>query len=564
VNSAKTTTGQFFADTLKGYGVSHVFYVPDFFDTSHAPLSAAGITQVMAHHEVAAAYMADGYARGGRKPGVCMAQQVGAANMAAGLRDAFLASVPLICLTGGTLPDSHYRHEYQMIEDFDMFRPVTKFNAKIEKPVRMADLLRQAFREATSGTPGPVHLELPGRVGDVGEGEFEAEVVVEPQFTRVPPYRAPAEEAYISEAARVLSAAERPVIVAGGGVVASGAEAEVVALAERLSIPVAASFTGKDVIPDDHPLSLGVTGSYGRPSVKQTVKEADLVFFIGSRAGDQTSDHYTTPPQGTTVIQLDINPAEPGRIYPARVALVGDAKLTLQRLVELATPNADTSAWLGHVQKLRDEWFASVEAACSSDATPIRPERLCREISEFLPENGVVVADTGQAGCWTAQYVRLTRPGQRHIRCFGTLGWAHAGALGVKCAVPDSTIVSFIGDAGMYYTIGELETAARFNIPTITVVNNNSAFGMVQGVLPLFGFDLSTMGDPREIYAFEAIDFAQVANGMGCLGIRVESPDQIRPALEQAQSSGRPSVIDVVTSPEVMPSWSLEKPGGLR
>jgi len=556
VDAIKTTSGRFFAETLKGYGVTHVFYVPEVFDAAHEHLSQAGITKVMAHHEVATAYMADGYARAGRKPGVCMAQQVGAANMAAGLRDAFLASSPVVCVTGGTTPEAHYRHHYQVIEDYDVYRPVTKFNAKVEMPSRLPDLLRQAFREATTGAPGPVHLEFPGKEGEGIEAPIEAEVFPEPQFAHLPPYRQEADATAVTAAAKLLSAAERPVIVAGGGVITSGAEAEVVALAERLSITVATSCTGKGTIAEDHPLALGVTGSYGRPSAAQAVKEADLVFFIGSRAGDQTTKHYTAPPTGTAVIQLDINPAEVGHIYPAQVALVGDVKLTLSKLINLVEPQADTAAWVAHVQGLRDEWRAAIEPQSSSDAVPMRPERLCREISAFLPENGVLVADTGQAGIWVSQLAELTRPGQRFIRCFGTLGWAFAGAVGVKCALPDSTVVSFIGDGGMYYHLCELETAARFNIPTITVVNNNAALSMIKASFEDYGMNPAAMGAPREEYAFNDTNFAQIATDMGCLGIRVERPADLRPAFDRAQAAGRPAVIDVVTAVEAIPSWS--------
>jgi acetolactate synthase I/II/III large subunit len=267
----RTTSGRFFADTLRGYGVSHVFYVPAVFESAMRPLHEAGITKILAHHEVAAAYMADGYARAGRGPGVCMAQQVGAANMAAGLRDAFLASSPVISVTGGTHPDSHYQYPYRVLEDYEMYRAVTKFSAKIEKPTRMPDLLRQAFREAMSGTPGPVHLEMPGRGGEGGEGPLEAHVIVDRQFAQLPPYRPEAHAAPVEEALALLAAAKRPIIVAGGGVVASAAEAEVVELAERMGVPVATSCTGKGTILEDHPLSLGVVGSYGRRAVNRTV-----------------------------------------------------------------------------------------------------------------------------------------------------------------------------------------------------------------------------------------------------------------------------------------------------
>ena len=381
-------------------------------------------------------------------------------------------------------------------------------------------------------------------------------MIVEPQFVRLPPYRQEADASRIEQAVRLLAAAERPVIVAGGGVIASAAEAEVVKLAEGLGIPVATSGTGKGTILEDHPLSLGVMGSYGRRSVNQAVKESDLVFFVGSRAGDMTTDHYSAPPEGARVIQLDINPAEIGRIYPVEVALAGDAKVTLQRMVEMARPDADTGPWVRHTQHLRDAWVAEQKTLGSCAGVTMRPERLCWAISESLPEGGVVVADTGHAGVWTSTMVQLTRPGQRFIRSFGTLGWAFPASLGVQCALPDQTVVCFTGDGGMYYHMCELETAARYGIPAIVVVNNNSAFSQVKGALEIQNTCVADLGRPQECYSFGDTDFARIASDMGCVGIRVETPDGLKPALEEALVARKPTVIDVVTDIEAMPAWS--------
>ncbi len=555
---APTTVGRYFAETLKGYGVSHLFYVPAVFLTGTSALNDVGIKRVVTHHEVAAAYMADGYARAGRKPGFCMAQQVGAANLAAGLRDAFLAGSPVIALTGGVHPDNRYHYLYQVIEDYPLYNQVTKFNARIEKPSRFPDLLRQAFREAVTGTPGPAHLEMPGRLAEGAEGEIDAEVIVEQQFSHLPPYRpVDADPTRIEEAARLLAAAERPVIVAGGGVIASGAQRDVVKLAERLQIPVATSPTGKGTILETHPLSIGTVGSYGRQAVNQLVKQADLVFFIGSRAGDMTTDHYTTPPRGTPAIQLDINPSEIGRIYPARVALVGDVAVTTSRLVEVVSPQpGKTAGWVKHAQEAIAQWRAGFESMARSDAVPIRPERLCRELTQFLPNNGVVVSDTGHSTIWSATMVEITKPDQMYIRCFGTLGWAFPGSMGAKCAVPDRPVFTFTGDGGFYYHVAELETAARNNINTITIVNNNLALSQVKSAL--YAGDLaSRWGKPEEVYAFSpTTNFARIANELGCLGIRVEKASEIRPALEKAVAANRPVVVDVVTDTDATPPWS--------
>ncbi len=540
------TGSQLLAETLKGYGIDHVFFVPGIAYRALADMEELGITRVLNHSEIGAAYMADGYARAARKPGVCMGQAVGAANLAAGLRDAYLAGSPVIAIAGGPDPGSRYRHSYQLIEDFTMFDPVTKFNARVERLERFPDLLRQAFRSATTGTPAPVHLELSRRGGQVIEGNADLELALEEQFGSYPAYRPEPDMGAVQEAARILAEAERPVIMAGGGVATSDAASELVALAERLSIPVVTSLNGKGSIPDDHPLSVGVVGRYSRMCANQLVLEADLVFFVGSRAGGATTMDCKVPRQGTTVIQLDIDPEEIGRNYPVRVALVGDVRVTLQRLVEVAAQAPERTAWVERAQQLLRQWRAEMAPTVNSEAVPIRPERLCREITEALPPEAVVVADTGHAAHWGAMFIELKSPNQRYIRCAGTLGWAFPGSLGVKCALPDRPVLCFIGDGGFDYHSAELETALRMGLNTVTVVNNNYALSHPKrNVDEAYGGP--NRGRSHETWRYGHTNFAVLAEARGCLGIRVERPGELRAALERGFAADRPVVIDVVT-----------------
>jgi len=389
-----TMTGsRFFAEAMQAYGVTHIFFVPTMLLPAMAEMEDMNIRRVVTHGEKAAAYMADGYARASRKPGICMAQNVGAANLAAGLRDAYMACSPVIAITGGPDPDSRYRYLYQEVEDFSMFDPVTKFNARIDKLSRLPDLLREIFRVATSGAPGPVHLETRGNHGQVIEEEGNLELVVEEQYKQYPAFRPEPEMERVRDAAAALTKAQRPVIVAGGGVTASQAEQEVVKLAEMLSIPVATSLNGKGTISDDHPLSVGVVGIYSRWCANRTVAEADLVFFIGSHTGGQVTNNWKIPRPGTPVIQLDISAADLGRNYPNAVSLLGDAKVTVRRLIEALKPMEPRGDWTRRAQQLVGEWRAEAAPLLNSDAIPMRPERLCKEITDFLPANAVVVSD---------------------------------------------------------------------------------------------------------------------------------------------------------------------------
>src|ERR1700752_3019160 len=335
-HNRKMTGAQCLADMLKGYGVTHVFHVPAVLRTTYAEMERrTEIKRLHVHGEKASAYMADGYARASGKPGICMAQVIGALNLAAGLRDAWLAHSPVIAMTGGREPKTKFRKVYQEIDDVPAFEPVTKFNATVDDVARFPDMVRQAFRVATTGTPGPVHLQFRGNEGQVDAEEAEMEPLCEPQFARVPPFRPAPDDASVLAAVAALQGAARPVIVAGGGVRASGAQADLVALAEALQIPVATSLNGKDAIPGTHPLSVGVVGSYSRESANRVVNRADLVCFIGSETGGMTTHFWAVPKIGTPAVQVDIDPEAIGRNYPLVAGVNGDAKVTLVRMLAL-------------------------------------------------------------------------------------------------------------------------------------------------------------------------------------------------------------------------------------
>src|SRR5262245_25252385 len=338
-HNRRMTGAQCLADMLAGYGVTHVFMVPAVLRRTLAELERrTAIKRIHAHGEKAAAYMADGYARASGKPGICMAQVIGALNLAAGLRDAFLAHAPVIAFTGGREPRTKFRKVYQEIDDVPAFEPVTKFNATVDDVARFPDMVRQAFRVAVSGTPGPVHLQFRGNEGQIDAEEAEMEPLTEPEFARVPPFRPQPDQASIATTLALLAQAERPVIVAGGGVRASGAQAELVALAEALQIPVATSLNGKDAIPGTHPLSVGVVGTYSRESANRVVNRADLVCFIGTETGGMTTHFWEVPKIATPAIQIDINPEALGRNYPLQSAVLGDARATLALLAAAADP----------------------------------------------------------------------------------------------------------------------------------------------------------------------------------------------------------------------------------
>jgi acetolactate synthase I/II/III large subunit len=542
------------ADMIHGYGITHVFLVPAILRRTFAELEKRHpeIARIATHGEKAAAYMADGYARASGRPGLCAAQAVGALNLAAGLREPFLANSPVVALSGGRAPETKFRQVYQEADDLPAYDQVTKLNLTIDDVRRFPDLVRQAFRVAMTGSPGPVNIQFRGNEGQVDAEEAELDALVEPEFTAVPPFRPAPDDDSLRSALALLQAARRPVIVAGGGARCSRAGAELVALAEALSIPVATSANGKELIVGGHPLSAGVVGTYSKETANRVVGRADLVFFVGTQAGGMTTHFWAVPPVGTPAIQLDIDPEQLGRNYPLRARILGDARTALARMVELADRStaAARAEWLSEVTAIKRDWERKYSGVLNSDDVPVRPERICRELSRMLPDDAVVLADTGHAGMWMAQFFDLTAPGQTYLRSCGHLGWAFPAGIGAKCALPDRPVVVFTGDAGLYYHLAEIETAARWGINSVTVVNNNHG-----GNQSKRGFDRAYGGEStskaHELWTYREVDLAGVAEPMGALGIRVDKPAQLPLALEQAVTADRPVIVDVRTDIDV-------------
>ena len=325
---------EWLARTLASNGTTHVFFIDAVLRRTLIELGALGVTRVLAHAEKSAAYMADGYARIAGRPGICFAQSVGAANLAAGLQDAYLGHSPVIALTGREPPLYHHRNTYQELAHQPLYASVTKFSADVADAADLPRLLRQAWREAMTGSPRPAHLDLYGRSANIVETGMVSEPAgVDPALQlAMPPYRPTPSDDEIERAAAKLRAAKRIVIVAGTGAAASGAGPELLALGEALAAPIGTSLGGRGVIPTRHRLSIGCPGNYAAPPANQIVHEADLVLFVGCHTGDQVTHTWRIPPLDTRAVQIDIDPLELGRSYPNTLGLMGDPKATLAKL----------------------------------------------------------------------------------------------------------------------------------------------------------------------------------------------------------------------------------------
>ena len=549
--SSSITGGRYIAEALRAHGVTHVFFMDAILRRALVEMEKIGIRRILAHSEKGAAYMADGYARVARRPAVCMAQSVGAANLAAGLQDAFLGEAAVIALTGRQPAPMQYRHAYQEVPHEPLFASVTKASMRVDQPEQLPLLLGQAFRCATTGRPGPVHVDIAGHTGDA-----VAAALLPPglalggaPYDQVPAFRLSPPNTLLQQAAEMIGSAARPVFVADMGVMTSHAEEVLARLAEQLSVPVVGSLDAKSVLLEEHPLNAGIVGTYSRSCANRVVAEADLVIFVGSRTGDQVTNNWTLPSSTAPVIQISAEPEDLGCNYPAALGVPGDPRCVLEALLVLC-PSQRREAWVGRVHTLAEAWRREVAKDRDADAVPIRPERLCREVGRSLPDDAILVSDTGYSSQWSGTLVELRSAGQRYLRAAGSLGWAFPAAIGAKCAAADKPVICFAGDGAFMYHLTELETARRYGIPVIVVVNNNSC--LAQGARAIKEAYRNQPGNPGEIHNFRPTNFAAIAKAMDCNGIRVERASEYGSAMARALQSDIPTVIDVVTDPEVL------------
>ena len=555
---AETMNGaQWLARAFASTGMSHIFFVESTMRRTLLALDDLGVKPILAHSEKAAAYMADGYARVAKRPGVCMAQSVGAANLASGLQDSYLGHAPVIALTGRKEPSFQHRNSYQEIAHAPLFSAVTKFSAPVDSTSELPRLVRHAWRSALADPVRPTHLDFCGLQGDVIElGQTDADVEIDHDKRPIPVHRPVADDSDIERAAKLLATSRRLAIVAGDAAAASEAGPEILALAEALAAPIATTLGARGIIPTRHRLSAGVAGSYSAPPANRIVHSADMVLFIGCDTGDQVTLNWTIPHIATPIVQIDPDPMEIGRSYPNTTGVVGDPKATIARLVQIVGRPVRDSGFAEEAERIVADWRASMAPLAERNTGAIAVERLCAEITKALPADGVLVADTGYSGIWTGTMIDLNGAGQSYLRAAGSLGWAFPASLGAQCAAGPRKVVCFTGDGGFYYHLPELESARRYQIPSVTVINNNSGFGQnLTGVNRIAG---NRPGRGEELIRFGPTDFTKVAASFGVRGIRVERPDELAPALAQALSANEPIVVDVVTElePRAPEPWS--------
>jgi acetolactate synthase-1/2/3 large subunit len=540
---------------LEAYGVEYVFGVPG--DTSmpfyDALYDAPGdIKHILARDERSASFMADVYARLSSRPAVCEGPSgAGATYILPGVAEAHASSIPLIVLTSDTPLASDDRGVLTELDQEALFAPVTKWCTRIKVPQKTPEILHRAFRIATSGRPGAVQITLPHDVLDEEIGSIQ--IHPNEENKTFPAFRARPDAASVQEAAALLAKAQRPVLIAGGGATISQAWGEVTRLGEALTMPVGTSINGKGSIAEDHPLSIGIVGGNGaRSYANRVVAAADLVLYVGCKTDSVTTINWTlpSPAAGVTILHVDVDPKEIGNNYPTAVGLVGDAKLALSDLLEALSASQGqrrpNEARLAEISTQAREWWEAVHPKMESDSTPIKPQRVMKDLIDALPSDSVIVADAGTGTPFTSAFYRS--PAGRYViipRGYGGLGYALPGVVGAKLARPEAVVVGLMGDGSFGMSVGELETIARLKLPVTILQFNNSCFGWIKTLQHLYHDDRYVSVD------FSAdTDHAAIARGFGLQGIRVDQPGDLAPAIREAVRSDKPTFIDVVTESE--------------
>ncbi|MDP6707997.1 MAG: thiamine pyrophosphate-binding protein [Alphaproteobacteria bacterium] len=510
-------------------------------------MADAGLKHNLINDERCGAVAADAWARITGRPGICDGTLgPGATNLTTGLVESLNAGVPIIAFTGDTNRDHSWKNMTQEARQLEILAPAVKEVIRIEKIQRIPELLRRAYQVATSGRPGPVLVDVPEDVCH-GEHEFDGDDLhADLGALSIPAMRVRPDATELDRAAALLAGAKRPIILAGGGVHLSGAQAALTAFAEAHAIPVAHTMSGKGAIPCTHPLSLGLFGRYSRIA-NDVLEASDCILVIGCKLGEIATKRYVLPPREIPLIHLEIVAEEIGRCVPPEIALWGDAEAGIQDLdAALADgaerARADRAGYAGEVETRMAAWRQEVMPRLTSDESPVNMARMCHELNQVLPEDAIVVADGGFAAHWTGLLYDTKRAGRGIIanRGFASIGYGLPGSMGAQLAAPDRPVVGITGDGGFNMVIGELETAKRLGTGFTVLIVNNAASGYVKALQQaLFGGHFQSSD-------LEEMNYAEIATAFGCHGIRVETPDQLAGAIRDGMAErSLPSVIDV-------------------
>ncbi|MFW9801768.1 MAG: thiamine pyrophosphate-binding protein [Candidatus Thorarchaeota archaeon] len=548
---------------LRDYGVKYLFGM-DSPESLYQEIHHDEIRPITVRDERSAAHMADGFARVSYRPGICTAiHGPGVTNLITGIAEAYASCIPMIGLVSAVDSNLLGKHSIQEIDQVSLLRPITKWVTRVESPDHIPDMIRKAFRTATTGKPGPVVLNLTYTALENEQTENASTTMgAEPEYSSIPAARVAPDSKLILRAAEMLLEAKNPCIIAGGGVILSRACNELMQLAEHLVIPVATTMLGKGAIPDNHYLSIGVTGYYtdgipGRGRIaNRIVKESDTVLLIGTQTEQPDTADWTIPDPESTIIHIDVDANEIGRNYPTALGIVADAKLALSHLLNKAKDKVskEPSEYprVKQIEELLQEWRDAISPEWNSQKAPINPQRVMKELQEFIDRKSILVADASYSSLWALSHIDFPISGRRFVapRGLGVVGSGLPLAMGVKLASPEKRVMCLTGDGGFGYSYPELETAARYEIPVVVLILNNQTLGFLKH------YEKVLYGKSVECDFLDA-NYASIANALKCDGTRIENPDEIHEAIKSALATKRPSVIDLIVDPDIPGPMSL-------
>ncbi len=507
-----------------------------------------GISHVLTRDERSAAYMADAYSRVTGTPGVCEGPSGGGATyILPGLIEASESSYAVLGITTDISVGTYGKYPLTEVDQEALMAPVTKWNTVIKKADHIPRMIRAAFRAMTTGRSGAAHLGLPY---DIQYDDVDpADIWADPKLTSYPAYRAAPEPGAAEAAVDVILSAKRPIIVCGGGVVIAGAMEALDRLATRLDIPVATSISGQGSLAETHPNAVGVVGSNGGTDhTWEAMEGADLVIFMGCRAGSTTTARWEAPKPGSRIVHFDSDPMVIDANYPAEVAVVADLRLALEAVndvLDARDQGPDTFGGAAAAKDIKRRKFEMFHKLAESDSTPILPERVIATLQRVLPEDATILSDPGTSCPYFSAYYQLPMAGRRFItnRAHGALGYAMSAALGAWYGRPDSKVVAMMGDGSFGFTVGELETICRARANITYVVFSNASFGWIKA---------SQKDDKGARYHnvdFTRVDQAAVASAYGVKSWSVTDPAKLETVFREAIAHDGPTLVDIITQP---------------
>ncbi|MBB4105520.1 thiamine pyrophosphate-binding protein [Allorhizobium borbori] len=558
--------GDLIAEMLAQYGVEYVFGMPGGQTTAlHDGISRRTdrIRHILMRDERNAAYAADAYARLTGKPGICdVTVGPGANLLPAGFLEALNASIPMIGIIGELPLDWLTLKEKgiasQGFDQLSFFKTCSKEAYLVPSVTALPEMIRTAFRVATAPRPGPVALIIPHDIFDAEWDEDVLKITVDDRSQKIPYLRSCAPEAQIREAATLIAKAKRPALVCGGGVHGSDATAVVTEFADKLGGLVVTSLSGKGAVPETRDYAAGVLNPLGSKAAIDLIKEADLVIWCGSKVSQNTGMNWTLPMSEQATITIDLDPLEHGRTFRPTVAMLGDVRETVAALSKALPKLPARREWAARIAEVKSACDADKQAEMTSDLVPVQPPRVMNEIAKRLAEDDIMVSDASFAAGWISGYIPARKPGRQFLfaRGQGGLGYSVPAAIGAAAVRPDARIVTVAGDGAFSYTIGELATQAQYNQKIVNVVINNGKLGWIQLWQELYFNNVqSAVLETQSVKP----GYAGAAQALGLLGIYVESPDDIGPALDRAFAYDGPSVVEVRIDDRATPIHSFKR-----